>query len=415
MNGATSAAFAELHEGHAAARDELLDLVNSRHLANEVRVEDLRETSGPFLTALKKAADADSGQEEGPEVHIVLQGPAGVGKTHLAESLRQILSGEVGVQIRRKDGVDGQGSLVVWIVRDGIRPEGAPPTAPVVRVRGLSSREKRGLLTRRLVPRIAQAHGIDARPFFTEDVLGCLLRGGVQEAGLNGAIRRLERLCRRRAREISEGRAHEIDGSWLRGVLGAEAAPIDAPSRDLPAGAVHAPMVSSLGGAMARVEAFAAPGHGRLLVTGAGPQAEIACKVARTRLLALAPHLSMPNDALRELDWHIHVAGPTGPKDGSSLGWPALVAMCSFLSGVAVEASFGFTGEVLLSGELSAVGFVEEKFLACEREGFSRLWLPRSNLGEIAQDAEMRGVCELTGVVPDVPALKALGLVGRRA
>lgn len=415
MNGAVSSAFAELHESHAAAREELLDLVNSRHMAVDVRVEDLRETSGPFLTALKKAADADSGEEDGPEVHIVLQGPAGVGKTHLAQSLRQVLAGEVGVQIRRKDGVEGRGSLVIWIARDGNRPEGVPPTAPVVRVRGLSSREKRSLLTRRLVPRIAQAHGIDARPFLAEDVLGCLLRGGEQETGLNGAIRRLERLCRRRAREISEGRVHEIDGFWLRAVLGAEAVPLDAPSHDLPVGAAHAPMVSSLGGAIARIEAFATPGKGRLLVTGAGPQAEIACKVARTRLLAMAPHLATPSDALRDLDWHIHVAGPSGPKDGSSLGWPALVAMCSFLSGVAVDARFGFTGELLLSGELAPVGFVEEKFLACEREGFARMWLPRSNIGEIAQDAEMRGTCELTGVVPDVPALKALGLVARRS
>lgn len=413
MKTSVASSFAELHECHASARDELLDLIQSRHLAYDVSVDDLRETSGPFLTALRKAAKDDE-EDEGPETHIVLQGPAGVGKTHLAQSLRQALAGSVGVQIRRKSGSEGKGSLVLWICRDGIRPEGVPPGTPVVRVRGLSSREKRRLLVERLVPRIAQAHGIDPRAFLDEAVLACLLRGGFQEAGINGGILRLERLCRRRARELSEGHGHEIDADWLRSVLGAESAPADAPARELPAGSVHAPMVSSLGGAIARIEAFASPGQGHLVVTGAGPQAEIACKVARTRLLALAPQLSMHTDPLRVLDWHIHVAGPTGPKDGASLGWPVLVAMCSCLSGLRVDASFGFTGELLLSGELVPVGFVEEKFLACEREGFTRLWLPRGNLAEISSDPETRGVCEITGVVPDIPALKALGLIARR-
>lgn len=412
MNPAVAAALAELHQCHAATREELLDLVDSRNLAGDVRVEDLRETSGPFLTALRK--NTKDVLPEGPQVHIVLEGPAGTGKAHLAESLRQALSGEAGVQIRRRGHSDGEGSLVLWTTRDGIRPEGVPAGAPVLRVRGLSSREKRRLLVGRLVPRIAQAHGIDARPFLAEPILDCLLRGGEQEAGLNGAIERLERLCRRRAREISEGRVHEPDAAWLRGVLGVESAPIDAPARKLPPGSVHAPMVSSLGGALARLEAFAHPGRGRLVVTGAGTQAEIACKVARTRLLALAPQLPIPGESLRELDWHIHVAGPSGPKDGASLGWPVLVAMVSHLAGMAVEATFAFTGEILLSGELLPVGYVEEKFLACEREGFARLWMPWANLAEIPQDPEVRGGCEPTGVDRDLPALKALGLVARR-
>ncbi len=412
MSVAAAATLADLHQCHASARDELLDLVESRGLMAHVRVEDLRETSGPFLTALRRSTGAARSDE--PELHVVLQGPSGTGKTHLAQSLRQALADVVGVRIRRGTETDGAGPVVVWIVRDGIRPEGVPATAPVVRVRGLSSREKRRLLVERLVPRIAQAHGLDPRSFLPEPVLDCLLRGGDQEAGLQGAIGRLERLCRRRSREISEGRSRDIDDAWMRAVLGAEFAPLDAPARTLPPGSVHAPMVSSRGGAIARIEAFASAGRGRLLVTGAGPQAETACKVARTRLLELAPRLTVPPDSLREMDWHVHVSGPAGPKDGASLGWPVLVAMASFLASVPVDAGFGFTGELLLSGELVTVGWVEEKFLACEREGFGRLWMPWSNLVEVPSDPEARGGCEPTGVDRDLRALEILGLLPRR-
>jgi len=128
----------------------------------------------------------------------------------------------------------------------------------------------------------------------------------------------------------------------------------------------------------------------------------------------MAPQLPMPGESMRDMDWHIHVAGPSGPKDGASMGWPVLVAMVSHLSAFPVDAAFGFTGEILLSGEMVSVGYVEEKFLACEREGFSRLWMPWANVAEILPDAEVRGACEPTGVDRDLPALKALGLISRR-
>ncbi|MCB9497523.1 MAG: hypothetical protein H6686_11610 [Fibrobacteria bacterium] len=409
MNPAVTAALSDLHRSHATAREELLDLVASRGLAHDVTIEDLRESSGPFLTALRQSANAAAGAE--PELHVVLQGPAGVGKTHLAQSLRQALGGEAGVRIMRGSTADGAGSIVAWIVRDGIRPEGVPPGTPVIRVRGLSSQEKRVLLVDRLVPRIAQAHGIDAKVVLQQEILACLLRGGDHEAGLKGAILRLERICRRWSRELMEGRARGIDQAWLHRVLGTESSPIDAPAPSLPPGSVHAPMVSSLGGAIARVEVFASSGRGRLLLTGAGPQAEVACKVARTRLLALAGQLAMPTESLRDMDWHIHVAGPAGPKDGASLGWPVLVAMVSFLSMEPVDARFGFTGELLLSGELASVGFVEEKFLACEREGFSRLWIPSGNGEEIPTDPILRGGTDVVVSCRDLEALHSLGLI----
>jgi len=180
-------------------------------------------------------------------------------------------------------------------------------------------------------------------------------------------------------------------------------------------GCVHSPVVSPLGGAIARIEAFASPGKGRLTLTGAGPQAEIAAQVSRSRCLALAQQLRYQVDPLRELDWHIHVSGPEGPKDGVSIGWPVLVAMASHLSGVAVDARFAFTGEMGLSGEVHPVGHIEEKFLACEREGLLRLWIPSGNLSDLSLlEPEALGSCEPTAVSQDLLALRTLGLVSSR-
>jgi ATP-dependent Lon protease len=256
---------------------------------------------------------------------------------------------------------------------------------------------------------------LDPSEFGAFEIREIVLRAGFPEAGVLGAVARLHKLCRRRSRELSEGRSEPLDRSWAIGVLGPEAHPQDPLPARLAPGCVHSPVVSSLGGGIARIEAFASPGRGRLTLTGAGPQAQIASQVARSRCLGLAQHLRFQVDSLRDMDWHIHVSGPEGPKDGLSMGWPALVAMVSHLSGVAVDARLAFTGEIGLSGEVRAVGMVEEKFLACEREGFLRLWIPETNTVDLSTlEPEALGSCEPTPVVQDMAALHALGLISSR-
>ena len=403
----------DLHPFHAVARSEIADLVASRALLRGTRVS--REPpapSGPFLSAV---ADPVEESDLGPVLHILLQGPAGSGKRNLADALRQALIGRSEVRICEADEDMSAGKgIVVWISRDGKIPRSMPQRTTRIRVRSLSSSEKSRLLSQE-TDRVARSYGLDPAEFHSPDIQQSLLRGGFSEAGVLGATQRLQRLCRRRSREIAESEKVRVGLEWVTSVLGPEARPMDPLPLRLAPGCVHSPVVSPLGGAIARIEAFASPGKGRLTLTGAGPQAEIAAQVARSRCLALAQQLRYQVDPLRELDWHIHVSGPEGPKDGVSIGWPVLVAMASHLSGVAVDARYGFTGEMGLSGEVRAVGHIEEKFLACEREGFQRLWIPSGNLADLSLlEPEALGSCEPTVVSQDLTALRTLGLVSSR-
>jgi len=354
--------------------------------------------------------------DKGPVLHLLLQGPAGSGKRNLAEALRHALLGRIEVHVAEgEETTRADTGIVVWISRDGKLPRAMPSRTPRVRVRSLSSSEKARLLRQETV-RVGRSYGLDPAEFADPQIQRALLHGGVSEAGVLGAVRRLQRLCRRHSRELAEGTAMPVDLAWVGAVLGPEAHPQDPLPTRLPAGCVHAPVVSSLGGAIAQIEAFASTGKGRLTLTGAGPNAEIAAQVARSRCLALAQQLRFQVDVLRDMDWHIHVSGPDGPKDGVSMGWPALVAMASHLSGVPVDARFAFTGELGLSGELRSVGLIEEKFLACEREGLQRLWFPSGNLTDLSQlDPEATGSCEPTAITQDLQALRTLGLVSSRA
>ena len=389
----------ELHPFHDVARAEIADLVAARVAPKENEI--------PSAVSAK-AEEMD----KGPVLHLLLQGPAGSGKRNLAQALRQALLGHTEVHVAEgEETTRADTGVVVWISRDGKLPRAMPSHARKVRVRSLSSSEKARLFVQE-TGRIVRSYGLDPVEFGAPDIQRALLRGGSSEVGVRGAVRRLEKLARRRFRECAEGRSIPLDLGWVASVLGPEAHPLDPLPTRLSAGCVHTPVVSPLGGAIARIEAFASPGKGRLTLTGAGPDSEIAAQVARSRCLALATPLGVPVAVLRDMDWHLHVSGPDGPKDGVSVGWPALVAMASHLSGVAVDALSAFTGELGLSGELRSVGLIEEKFLACEREGLRRFWFPSSNGGELSLlGSEAIGSCEPNPVTQDLQALRTLGLV----
>ncbi|GEM_PF-1302144 len=411
-----AAALGEFHPFHASAREEIADLVASRQifcLRGTVPSESRGENSAsPFLAYV---SGPDEVVDDAPVQHILLHGPAGSGKRNLVGALQACLKGRIDVHLRETDEpADFRNGIVVWIARDGVIPRHLPPRTPKVRIRSLSSAEKRRLVAL-MIDTVCPMYGLDSTEFHRDDLMEVLLHGGASEAGVLGATRRLHKLCRRRARLRSESASREVDLAWAAGVLGPEAHPQDPMPQRLPPGCVFAPVVSSLGGALAQVEAFANPGKGRLTVTGAGPQAELSVRVARSRCLAMAGQLGRSVDALRDLDWHIHVAGPEGPKDGVSLGWPAVVAMVSHLAGTAVDARFAFTGEIALSGEIRSVGMVEEKFLACERESFKRFWIPSANLDDLSElDPLALGECEPFSVTNDLDGLRRLGLVSSR-
>lgn len=410
----------ELHPLHARARDELLDLVQTMEIPDEPprggTTGAVRASAGPFLRT--DAPSPDVAPESAGPRHILLRGPAGVGKRHLAWALRRILGDDLVQVVSREGARPGSlhpGGLAIWIARDGKTPAGCPPEAPEVRVRGLSRRERETLLREEILPLRCRLHGIDPAPFLQPEVFAMILDGGELEAGLHGAEERLARLCRRRSRELAEGGAPP-DSAWATSVLGEQALAAGRLPERLPPGVAVAPMVSSWGGALARLEAWAEPGKGRLVVTGLGPEAQAACQVARTRLSALAHHLQQPPDDLRNLDWHLHVGGGTGARDGASLGLAALVAMASHLSGVRVEARRVFTGELSLSGTVQPVGGIEEKYLACERAGSERLHLPRENLVGLATlGGDILAACGAEPVDRDEALLCALGLARRSA
>ena len=395
-----------LHPAHAAAREELLDFLANPETAVPGTDDDASSFDTPFLERRTRRIVPRPALRQ-----VMLHGPAGIGKHHLAESLQHLAPpGHVHLREAGTTAPLPDSGLVVWISRTPTPPPEAPHRLPRIAMHGFSLLEKRQLAWSHLIPDLCAHFGLDPQEFLQEEILDIALSGGLRESGWHGFVDRLSRLCRRRAREIRSVADFPIDLLWAHRILGTEALPSEPLDAELPAGCVHAMMVSSWGGDIARVEALHLPGNGRLTVTGAGPQAEMAARVARSRLAVLHRRSGTDLESIRELDWHIHISGPAGPKDGVSLGWPILVAMASALTGRPVATTNAFTGELSLSGSILPVGGVVEKTLGAARAGCLNLSVPQPDAMEMRAIDTGRLGANLWFVAQDLPALSELGL-----
>jgi len=365
--------FAAFHPAHASAREELLDLVL---------------TEPPAMR------------------QILLQGPAGVGKHHLVQSLKKVLpSAEITLH-ETGPRCSSPSCLTIWTAR-GPGSDRAMAELPRILLRGFSKFEKRAVAQSSLIPEICATFNQAPAPFLTETVLDALLFSGPRESGWHGFVERLEKLCRRRSRTAM---TTPPDPDWIREVLGGGALPDPTISDENISGCTAGLMVSSWGGDLARVEAACHPGQGRTAMTGAGPQAEQAASLARLRLIALSEGLDRSREAISCLDWHLHVSGAGGPKDGASLGLALLVAMASSLLRRPVEHLTAFTGELTLTGALLPVGQLTEKLLGAERAGCRSLHFPKVQQDELLGLSEARLETGLRAALRDEDVLEALGL-----
>lgn len=125
-------------------------------------------------------------------------------------------------------------------------------------------------------------------------------------------------------------------------------------------------------------------------------------QVARTLAFELAG--DKLNDCLKEVDGkpykhglHIHVPEGATKKDGPSAGTAITIAIYSRITGLPIRHDIAITGEICLSGKVTAIGGLEEKVLGGIKAGVKHFIFPKENekdYNKLRNTYECKGVLE---------------------
>ncbi len=260
----------------------------------------------------------------------------------------------------------------------------------VVRLPGYYVHEKQSIAKQYLLPKVCERCGlVNGKDIAIDDVcVHKIIREYTREAGVRELERLLETIVRKRAKEVVIGKKlkaelTEKDISHYLGVPRFLENRLSKPGRP---GLVTGLAWTSVGGEILSLECTLLSGRGHLQLTGKlgdvmKESAQIALSLVRERL----QKFGIDPAIVRKTDIHIHVPEGAVPKDGPSAGIGLTLALLSAFTRIPVSPDIAFTGEVSLTGELHAIGGLNEKALAALDAGVKTLFLPQENAKDVVE------------------------------
>ena len=235
-----------------------------------------------------------------------------------------------------------------------------------------------------LVPKQIKENALKpAQLSFHDSGLREIIHSYTREAGVRNLEREIANICRKRAREIVEGKGAESVKITTRAVsqyLGPQTYHSEVAERAQEPGIVIGLAWTAAGGDILFIEASRMPGRGQLILTGQlGDVMKESARAAWSYARAHAADLGIVPDFYKAWDVHVHVPAGAIPKDGPSAGVGMLTAIVSLLSGRRVKENVAMTGEITLRGNVLPVGGVKEKITAAHRAGLRHIILPFEN------------------------------------
>ena len=254
----------------------------------------------------------------------------------------------------------------------------------VIRLPGYLDFEKALIAKGYLIPKLIKELGLkklvlDVR----EDGLFEIIRYYTREAGVRELERQISAIFRKTAVELAKGkrlRKIMLSKSRVSKALGPRKY-IDTNIKPQPTVGYAVGMAwTELGGDALPVEVVPMYGKSHLTLTGSlGDVMQESAVAALSLIRKQAERFGLKNDFYEKLEMHVHIPEGAVPKDGPSAGVTLVTAMLSALTGIPVRTDIAMTGEITLTGDVLAVGGLNEKLLAAKRLGILNIILPEKN------------------------------------
>ncbi len=269
----------------------------------------------------------------------------------------------------------------------------------IIELPGYLEHEKEKIASLHLIPKQLKAHGLNKSELsIRKEAVLRIIREYTREAGVRNLERQVANICRKAVRKLangSRGQKLSINRSNLEEYLGKPLYFLRQASLRNEIGVATGLAWTSYGGDLLKIEVTVLPGRGRLKLTGKlGEVMQESAQTALSFIRSMAKTLAIEPEIFEKNDIHIHVPEGAIPKDGPSAGITMASAMISALTRRPLRNSIAMTGEITLRGKVLAVGGINEKLLAAQRNRVKTVIVPAENNKEIADlpDALTKGV-----------------------
>ncbi|MGH2495617.1 MAG: endopeptidase La [Ktedonobacteraceae bacterium] len=288
----------------------------------------------------------------------------------------------------------------------------------ILELSGYTEEQKLHIARNYLLSKQLEANGLKPDELLVDDdTLRRIARDYTREAGVRNLEREIGSLCRKVARQISEGKATPIHVSaeQLSDYLGRQRFFEEAAERIDRPGIATGLSVTPVGGEILFIEAAAMPGKEDQL-TLTGQLGDVMKESAMTALSYVRSHaeaLGLPARVFENQQVHIHVPAGSIPKDGPSAGVTMTTVLVSLASGHNVRSDVAMTGEITLRGKVMPIGGVKEKVLAAYRSGIRTVILPKKNELDLMEDLPKELRDQMTFVfATDIPQVLETAIEG---
>ncbi|HZG36512.1 MAG TPA: endopeptidase La [Gaiellaceae bacterium] len=258
----------------------------------------------------------------------------------------------------------------------------------LIRFDGYTTDEKVAIARGYLWPRQRERNGLhEEEVSVSDEVLETVVSDYTREAGVRQLERELGKLLRKTATRVAAASVEppvEVGFDEVRDALGRPRFYREAAERTAVPGVATGLAVTGTGGDVLFIEATAAKGSDRLVLTGQlGDVMKESAQIALSSIRARADRLGLDDEAFEGRTFHVHVPAGAIPKDGPSAGITMATALASLLSGRAVRHTVGMTGEVTLQGRVLPIGGLKQKVLAAHAAGITHVILPERNRADL--------------------------------
>jgi len=294
-----------------------------------------------------------------------------------------------------------------------------------IEVSSYTPQEKFQIAKKYLVPQELKKHGLkNYEVTISEKALRELIEKYTREAGVRSLRRQIAAVMRKSAKKLLEEKTAQkisITPQNIKEFLDKTVFEPEAIEKESVVGVVNGLAWTAVGGDVLKIETVKLRGHGKVEVTGSlgdvmKESTRIAYTVVKTLVdsgkLAISPKIAEAVCAKPEkkgaptpqiyncVDLHIHVPDGATPKDGPSAGITMATAIASILSERKVDSTVAMTGEITLTGKVTAIGGLKEKLIAAYKSKIKKALIPRKNYERDLEDVpeEVRDALDIVPV-----------------